>query len=99
MNDCADNCPVLPRVKALEDENDQHRSTHREMFDRLRALETSEAVQNTKYDAIMTKLDALTAKLEALEAKPGKRWDGLVDKLIWAVAGAVVAFVLARFEL
>ena len=28
--------------------------------------------------------------------KPAKRWESLVDKLVWGVAGAVLAFLLAR---
>jgi hypothetical protein len=35
------------------------------------------------------------SKVDVLESKPGKRWDGFVDKLIWGVAGAILAFVLA----
>lgn len=31
-----------------------------------------------------------------LTNKPAERWDSLVDKIIWAVAGAVVAFMLAQ---
>lgn len=41
----------------------------------------------------------LSAKVEEIESKPVKRWDGLVDKLIWAVAGAVVMFLLAKIGL
>lgn len=38
-------------------------------------------------------------RLEALEQKPAKRWDTLVDKIIWAVAAALIAFLLARIGL
>lgn len=38
-------------------------------------------------------------RLEALEKKPGKRWDALVDKIVWAVAAALIAFILARIGL
>lgn len=38
-------------------------------------------------------------RLEALEQKPGKRWDALVDKIVWAVAAALIAFILARIGL
>lgn len=31
-----------------------------------------------------------------LTNKPAERWDSLVDKIIWAVAGAVVAFMLSQ---
>lgn len=106
MSDNCQECPVIPRVEALEEANRQHSATHREMFRRLGELETATAVQDTKLDTIDDKLDdiqtgqkTLLTKVEALEAKPGKRWDGLVDKVLWAVAGAVVAFLLARVGL
>ena len=35
-------------------------------------------------------------RLEALEQKPAKRWDALVDKIIWAFAGGVVAYILTQ---
>ena len=47
----------------------------------------------------MDKLDALTAKVEALEAKPGKRWESVVEKAVWAVCAAVIAFLLGRVGL
>ena len=44
-------------------------------------------------------MDRLDGKVTALEGKPGKRWDGFVEKLIWAVAAATVGFVLAQIGL
>lgn len=38
-------------------------------------------------------------RLEALEQKPAKRWDTLVDKIFWAVAAALISFLLARIGL
>lgn len=106
---CTDNprdCPLVHRVEALEKANEQHGGTHREVFDRLRELERLEGIQGEQYKNIMEKLDnlkdshdELTKKLRELESKPGKRWDGLVDKAIWAVCAAVIAFLLGRVGL
>lgn len=44
---CTDNprdCPLAPRVEALEEANKQHSRTHEGMYDRIRALETENAV-------------------------------------------------------
>lgn len=38
-------------------------------------------------------------RLEALERKPAKRWDSLVDKIVWAVAAALIAYALAQIGL
>lgn len=99
-------CPLLPRVEALEKANDVHSETHREIFKRLNGLESMTAVQDTQLKNIDEKLDeikendkAILAKVEALEAKPAKRWDGLVEKALWAVCAAVIAFLLGRVGL
>ena len=73
--------------------------THRQMFERIGALEQSGATLKAKLNSIEEKLDELTVTVKALADKPAKRWDGLMDKLIWAVAGAVMAFLLARIGL
>lgn len=99
MNDNCVDCPLAPRVEALEEVNRQHNATHREMFDRLRTLETLSAVQENKLDTILKKLDEITAKVDALESRPAKRWEGLVEKSIWAVCAAVIAFLLGRVGL
>lgn len=34
-----------------------------------------------------------------LASKPAKRWDGLVEKIIWLVAGGIIAYVAASIGL
>lgn len=92
-------CPISARVDTLEKEFDRYRGnssdTHRQMFDRIGALEQSGATLKAKLDGMDDKLDALTATVNGLAGKAGKRWDGLVDKLIYAAALAVVAWLAA----
>lgn len=101
MNDnCNHNdCPVNARVDALEREFDRYRGnstgTHRQMFDRIGALEQSGATLKAKLDDMDAKLDEVAETVSTLARKSGKRWDGLVDKLIYAAALAVVAWIAA----
>jgi hypothetical protein len=37
--------------------------------------------------------------LKSIKDKPGKRWDAVVDKVVWAVLAAVIAFLLGRIGL
>ena len=37
--------------------------------------------------------------VKSLTSKPAKRWDALMDKILWAVVAAVVGFLLARIGL
>lgn len=37
--------------------------------------------------------------VKSLTEKPGKRWDALIDKVIWAIAAALIGFLLAKIGL
>lgn len=37
--------------------------------------------------------------VKSIKDKPGQRWDSIVDKVIWAVLAAVIAFFLGRIGL
>lgn len=45
---------------------------------------------------INTRLGILESETKELTGKSGKRWDNLVDKIIWAVAGGFVSAVLLK---
>ena len=84
-------CPVSARMDALEKEFD--RDTHRQMFDRIGALEQSGATLKAKLDSIEEKLDELNATVKALADKPAKRWESLVGYGLSALAGAFLLWV------
>lgn len=62
----------------------------------LNRLATAVEVMATKQDTMGESVDRLETKVDSLEAKPGKRWDGLMDKLILTAAAALVGFILAQ---
>ena len=37
--------------------------------------------------------------VKSIKDKPGQRWDSIVDKAVWAVLAAVIAYVLGRIGL
>lgn len=98
-----DNCPVNARVDGLEKEFDRYRTEangmHQEMDRRIGALEQSGAAVGAKLDSMDEKLDGLTESVQTLTDRPGKRWESLVDKTVWAVLAAVIAFLLGRVGL
>lgn len=101
-NQCTNNpheCITLARVEALEKRMDRASDTHKEFFDRIRALEQDSAVQEERYNTIIEKLDSLTATVAEVTSKPARRWENIVDKSVWAVLAAVIAFLLARIGL
>ena len=50
-------------------------------------------------EAVENDVKEIKADVKSLTSKPAERWDSLVDKVIWAVAGAVVAYILAQIGL
>ena len=78
----------------------EHLEKQQEAIHSLAAsIQVMAAEQKHQTEAINTvreDVSRLDGKVDALEMKPGKRWEGLVDKLIWGVAGAILTFLLAR---
>lgn len=74
------------RIKKLEGE---HEATHK--------LATSVAVLAEQMKTMNANVTTLTNKVDELEDKPGKRWEAMVDRIVWAVAAAIVAYAMAKF--
>lgn len=45
--------------------------------------------QGEDVDEIKRDVTNIGGKVHAMEVKPGKRWEGIVDKLIWGVIGVI----------
>lgn len=76
------------RIKKLEQEHTT-----------LQQLATSVAVMAEQLKTMNTNVTSLNEKVDLLEKKPGKRWESIVEKVIWAVAAAVIAFMLGKMGL
>lgn len=61
----------------------------------LNRIATSVAVMAEQQKGISDKVDAIDTKVSTLESRPGKRWEGLVDKLLLVLAGAFAAWLAA----
>jgi len=90
------------RVTAVEDRTKSN--THRlddmeKRMDNLDKLVTSVEVLATRQETVETDVREIKADVKALSAKPGKRWEAIVDKALWAVCAAVIAFLLGRVGL
>lgn len=76
------------RIKKLEEESGV-----------LHQLATSVAVMAEQLKTMNSSVSTMKTELEELREKPGKRWDSLVDKIIWAIAAALIGFALAQIGL
>lgn len=76
------------RIKKLEDESGV-----------LHQLATSVAVMAEQLKTMNTSVSTLTNEVEEMKDKPGKRWESLINLIIGAVGGAVLAFILSKIGL
>ena len=98
----------------MDEKNVEHRLTEVESRSKSNShrIEDIERRQNNLDDLVSTvkvlavreenvenDVKEIKNDVKSLTSKPGKRWDSMVDKLIWAVAGAVLAFIFAKIGL
>ena len=90
------------RLTAVEQRSKSN--THRiekleETTEAINKLATTMEVMVSKQEQVAETVEKLDSKVSAIETKPGKRVDGLIDKIIWAVCAAVIAYVLSQIGL
>lgn len=75
----------------------KHRMTAAEESQKAMSdLTTSVKLMAEEQKNMSGKVDKIDRKMTAIEERPLKRWDSLVDKVIWLVAGAALAALFAQ---
>ncbi len=67
--------------------------------DNLDELVGTVKVLAVREENVETDVKEIKNDVKSLTGKSGKRWDGLVDKIIMVIAAAVVGFILAKIGL
>lgn len=65
----------------------------------INRLATSMEVMVSKQEQVAETVEKLDGKVSAIESKPIRRFDGLVDKIVWSVCAAVIAYLLSKIGL
>lgn len=82
----------LTAVERQAGDTAEHLAALERRQDDLDQLVASVAVFAKEQEHIQADVREIKADVKALTDKPGRRWEGLVDKLLCAVAGAVMAW-------
>lgn len=64
--------------------------------DSLDRLVSSVSTLANEQEHIKSDVTEIKSDVKTLTAKPAKRWDAVVDKVIWTITGGAVAYFLAR---
>lgn len=97
--------PVAVHEEFARRMDDEHKRQNKRLTDLESKVEdisdlTTSVASLAKSVEQMAKAQEKQAKrLEALEQKPAKKWESFVDKVVWAIASALIVFVLAYLGL
>lgn len=89
----------LTAVEERSKSNTKRLDKLEESTEAISRLATSMEVMAERQEQVADTVEKLDGKVTAIEQKPVKRWDSLVDKIIWAIVAAVIGFLLARIGL
>jgi chromosome segregation ATPase len=89
----------LTEVETRSKSNSHRLDKLEESTEAINRLATSMEVMAERQEQVAETVGKLDTKVTALEKKPAKRWDDLVDRILWAVVAAFVGFVLAQLGL
>ena len=65
----------------------------------IHELAKSAALMAQELEAMSGKVDVINKDVSDLKSRPGRRWDGVVEKLIAAVIGGLIGYLLVRLGL
>lgn len=88
--------------KRLSDEDNRQNQRLNDLEKRqsnLEKLVSSVATLAAEQEHIKEDVSEIKEDVKMLTGKPGKRWESIVDKILWAILAAVIAFLLARIGL
>lgn len=89
----------LTEVEERSKSNSHRLDKLEESTEAINRLATSMEVMAERQEQVVETVGKLDTKVTALEEKPAKRWDGMVDKIAWAIAAAFIGFILAQLGL
>ena len=87
------------RIKNLEDWRDDSKSFQKKFYDWERKQIDRDARLDEKLSAMDTNIKKLVMRDEAQNDSHKKRVDAIIDKAVWAVLAAVIAFILTKIGL
>lgn len=87
------------RIEALEKWQADSKKFHNDFYDWQRTQIAREAKLDEQLSSMNKNIEKVLKTQEACAMKPGKRWDDIVDKVIWAFLAAIITFILAKFGL
>lgn len=84
------------RIKDLEDWKINSSKFHESFYDYQREQIARDARLDEQLKTMNTNISKLVSWQETQEKKPGMRWDSIVDKVLLAIVGIIVAYIMTQ---
>jgi hypothetical protein len=89
----------LTDVEARSKSNAKRLDDMEKRQDDLEVMASSLSVLAAREERVENDVKEIKADVKSLASKPGKRWESLEEKVILAIAAAVIGFILAQVGL
>lgn len=89
----------LTEVEARSKSNTHRLEEVERRQDNLDKLTTSVSLLAEREERMEIDVKEIKSDVKSLAEKPAKRYDSMVDKVLWAFLAAVIAFILGRVGL
>lgn len=86
----------LTEVEARSESNERRLENVEKRQDELGDLVSTVKVLAEREHNVEKDVKEIKNDVKNLNAKPGKRWEGLVDKILTALAGGIIAYFLSQ---
>ena len=87
----------LTEVEARSKSNSHRLDEMEKRQDDLEELTSTVKVLAIREENVENDVKEIKSDVKTLTEKPGKRWDGIVDKIIMTVVGAIIGVILTKF--
>lgn len=89
----------LTEVEARSKSNSHRLDEMEKRQDDLEELTSTVKVLAIREENVENDVKEIKNDVKTLTGKPGKRWEGMVDKIIMTVVGAIIGLILAKLGL
>lgn len=87
------------RIEDLEEWQKDSKKFHNDFYDWQRTQIARDAKLDEQLNSMNVNINKLVSWQESQQSAPKKRIDAIVDKAVWAVLAAFIAFILAHLGL
>ena len=89
----------LTEVEARSKSNAHRLDEVEKRQDNLDALVVSVKELAIKEQNVENDVKEIKTDVKEIKEKPGKRWEGIVDKIIYTIVGGVISYILVKIGL